>query len=221
MSKLFRLTDIRERRVLTSTGWTVLLIMFGSALLLIILLIHPFLAPIKSVGGDILVVEGWFPDYVLRKVKDRFEKGPYKLLITVGKKYEVGHPLEQYKSGAEGAALRLNAHGIPQEKIIPVPITIYPRKDRTYHKALAVKKRLNKVGFNQASIDVVSLGVHARRSWIIFEKAFPLVDVGVIAIKPKDYDTTRWWLYSKGVRSVISESVAYLYARFIFSPPFN
>jgi hypothetical protein len=45
------------------------------------------------------------------------------------------------------------------------------------------------------------------------------VDVGVIAIKPDSYNTSRWWLFSDGVRNVISESIAYLYARFIFSPP--
>lgn len=219
MNKLFRLTTIREGRVLTLSGWVVLLMTFGSVLFSIALLIHPFLAPTKSVGGDILVVEGWFPDYVLKKVKDRFEKGPYKLLITVGKKYEVGHPLEQYKSAAEAAASRLHSQGVPLEKIIPVPITVYPRKDRTYYKALVVKKRLNKMGFTNASIDVVSLGVHARRSWILFEQAFSSVDVGVIAIKPKEYDPSRWWLFSLGVRNVISESIAYLYARFIFSPP--
>ena len=94
MSKLFRLTTIRERRLLTFSGWIVLLMTFGSVLLSIVLFIHPFLAPIKPVGGNILVVEGWFPDYVLKKVKDRFEKGPYKLLVTVGQKYAVGHPLE-------------------------------------------------------------------------------------------------------------------------------
>ena len=219
MSKLFRLTTIRERRVLTFSGWIVLLMVFGSVLFSIVLFIHPFLAPIKPVGGNILVVEGWFPDYVLKQVKDRFEKGPYKLLITVGKKYEVGHLLEQYKSAAEAAASRLHAQGVPLGKIIPVPISMYPRKDRTYHKALEVKKRLNKIGFSQVSIDVVSFGVHARRSWILFEQVFPLMNVGVIAIKPKGYDTTRWWLYSEGVRNVISESIAYLYARFIFSPP--
>jgi hypothetical protein len=218
MSKLFHLTTIRERRVLTLTGWIVFLMTFGSVLFSIGLFIHPFLATIKPVGGDVLVVESWFLDNGLKKVKDQFEKGSYKLLITVGGKYEVGHPLEQYKSEADGAASRLIAQGIPLEKIIPIPITIYPIKDRTYHKALKIKERLNKVGFTQASIDVVSVGVHARRSWILFEKAFPLVDVGVIALKPTGYDTSRWWLYSEGVRSVITESVSYLYARFIFNP---
>ena len=218
MSRLFRLTTIRERRVLTATGWVALSMVLGLVLVSMILFIHPFLAPIKPVEGDVLVVAGFLPNYALKQVKDQFEEGHYKLLVTVGRKYTTGHPMAQYKSEADWTASRLNAQGVLLGKIIPVSITIYPRKDRTYHKALAVQKRLNKAGFAQASIDVVSFGVHARRTWFLFEKAFPSVDVGIISIRPNSYDTSRWWLFSEGVRSIISESTAYLYARFIFSP---
>ena len=218
MSRLFRLTTIRERRVLTATGWVVLSMVLGLVLVSMILFIHSFLAPIKPVEGGVLVVIGQFSDYSLKEIKDRFEEGHYKLLVTVGGKYTTGHPMAQYKSEADWTASRLNAQGVLLGKIIPIAITIYPMKDRTYHKALAVKKGLNKAGFAQASIDVVSSGVHARRTWVLFEKVFSSVDVGVIAIRPDNYDTSRWWLFSEGVRSVISESVAYLYARFIFSP---
>ena len=218
MSRLFRLTTIRERRVLTATGWVALSMVLGLVLVSMILFIHSFLAPIKPVEGSVLVVVGQFPDYSLKEIKDQFEEGHYKLLVTVGRKYTTGHPMAQYKSAADWTASRLNAQGVLLGKIIPIAITIYPRKDRTYYKALAVQKRLKKAGFAQASIDVVSFGVHARRTWVLFEKVFSSVDVGVIAIRPDNYDTSRWWLFSEGVRSVISESVAYLYARFIFSP---
>ena len=218
MSRLFRLTTIRECRVLTPTGWATFLMAFGSVLVVIALIIHPFLAPIKPVEGDVLVVAGFLPNYALKQVKDQFEEGHYKLLVTVGRKYTTGHPMAQYKSEADWTASRLNAQGVLLGKIIPVVITIYPRKDRTYHKALVVQKRLNKAGFAQASIDVVSSGVHARRTWFLFEQVFSSVDVGVIAITPNSYDTSRWWLYSEGIRNVISESIAYIYARFIFSP---
>ena len=135
--------------------------------------------------------------------------------IPVG--WETGQPAMNLLQFQYAASLMLPLFLL--EKIIPVPITIYPRKDRTYYKALEVKKRLNEEGFTRLSIDVVSSGVHARRTWLLFEKAFPSVDVGVIAITPNSYDTSRWWLFSEGVRNVISESIAYLYARFIFSPP--
>jgi hypothetical protein len=33
-----------------------------------------------------------------------------------------------------------------------------------------------------------------------------------------DYDAKHWWQYSEGVRDVLSEGVAYLYAKFFFWP---
>ena len=219
MDKLFHLTTIQKRRVLTPVGWAALSIAFGFVLISIILFIHPFLAPTKPVGGDILVVEGWLPDYALEKAKERFQQGNYQLLITTGGKIGAGYHLSEFKTWAEIAASTLKNLDFPEDKIMTAPVHKNFKKDRTYHSILALQRRLHKEGFNEASIDVVSLGVHARRSWFLFEKVFSSVNVGVIAISPNVYDTSRWWLYSAGVRSVISESIAYLYARFIFSPP--
>ena len=219
MDKLFHLTTIRKRRVLTPIGWAVLLIGFSSVLVTIILFIHPFLAPIKPVGGDILVVEGWLPDYALEKAKERFQRGGYQLLVTTGGKIGRGYHLSEYKTWAELTASVLKNLNFPEDKIIAVPVRKNYKKDRTYYSILAVQRRLYEEGFNEASIDMVSFGVHARRSWFLYEKVFSSVNVGVVAISPNEYDISRWWLSSEGVRNVISESIAYLYARFIFNQP--
>ena len=215
----FRLTTIRECRVPTPMGWGLFSMVVGLILFFLVLFAYPFLAPTQPVGGKILLVEGWLPDYALEKAKALFLNDNYKLVVTTGGGFSTDHPLAQYKTLANWTALRLNKQGVPLGKIIPVPVTIISRKDRTYHKALAVKSKLNEMGLTQASIDVVSFGVHARRTWVLFEKAFPSVDVGIISIRPNSYDTSRWWSSSAGVRAVISEAIAYLYARFIFSPP--
>ena len=219
MGRLFHLTTIRKRRVLTPIGWAVLLIGFSSVLVTIILFIHPFLAPTKPVGGDILVVEGWLPDYALEKAKEQFQQGGYQLLVTTGGKIGKGYHLSEYKTWAELAASILKNLNFPEDKIIAVPAQKNFKKDRTYYSILALQRRLYEEGFNEASIDMVSLGVHARRSWFLYKKVFSSVNVGIVAISPNEYDTSRWWLTSEGVRNVISESIAYLYARFIFSPP--
>ena len=165
------------------------------------------------------MVEGWLPDYALEKVKDRFENGNYKLLVTTGGHLQTGYHLSQYKTWAQLAASTLNAKGVPLEKIMSAPTTFIPKKDRTYNSVLEVRKRLSERGLANASIDVVSLGVHSRRTWLMFEIVFTSGKVGIVALEAKDYDTTRWWLSSAGVRNVISETVAYVYARLIFSPP--
>jgi hypothetical protein len=44
------------------------------------------------------------------------------------------------------------------------------------------------------------------------------VKVGIIAIPTPDYEARRWWRYSEGVRAVLGESIAYLYAKLFFHP---
>ena len=166
----FRLTTVRECRVLTPIGWSTLSIAFGLVLVSTMLFIHPFLAPTKPVHGDILVVEGWLPDYALKKAKERFQQGNYQLLVTTGGEIGAGYHLSEYKTWAELAASTLKNLDFPEDKIMAAPAHKNFKKDRTYHSILALKRRLHKEGFNEASIDVVSLGVHARRSWFLFEK---------------------------------------------------
>ena len=33
-----------------------------------------------------------------------------------------------------------------------------------------------------------------------------------------EYDPKRWWCYSEGVREILGETIAYVYARFFFFP---
>ena len=218
MSKL-RLTTTRLCRVLTPMGWLALLVTFSLVMVSIIVFSHQFLAPTKPVKGDVLVVEGWLPDYALLEVKERFEKGEYRLLVTTGGRIRTGYHLSEYKTWASLTAARLNKLGIPPEKIMWTSESVIKKKNRTYHSILALNERFKKDNLLVKSMDVVSLGVHARRTWFLYKKVFASASVGIIAIKPKSYDPLNWWLYSAGVRGVMSEMIAYLYVRLIFSPP--
>jgi hypothetical protein len=42
--------------------------------------------------------------------------------------------------------------------------------------------------------------------------------VGIIAVSNPEFNPRQWWRYSDGVREVIGESIAYVYARFFFWP---
>jgi hypothetical protein len=65
----------------------------------------------------------------------------------------------------------------------------------------------------------VTIGPHARRSRLLNQKAFDSrVKIGVIALTNPEYDADHWWRYSEGVKETLSESAAYLYSRFLFSP---
>ncbi|KMP12152.1 hypothetical protein UR09_01760 [Candidatus Nitromaritima sp. SCGC AAA799-A02] len=214
----FRLTTIRERRILTPLGWGTVFLVIGTLVLSIILNIYSFLAPTQPVQGDILVVEGWLPEYALDWVRKKFQNENRQLLVVTGGKLTVGYHLSKYKTWAHLGAETLREQGIRAEKILSIPSPDV-QKDRTYATAVEVKKRLAEKSLTPQSIDVISFGPHSRRTWLMFKTVFqPQVQVGIIAIEPREYDSSRWWVSSAGVRTMISEVIAYLYARLIFSP---
>src|SRR5262249_598758 len=92
------------------------------------------------------------------------------------------------------------------------------RKDRTYHSALAVKGWLGEHELPLTSIDVVTVGSHARRSRLMFQKPFgKAATVGIVAMDDQGYDCQQWWRTREGVREVVGETIAYVYARLFFA----
>jgi hypothetical protein len=184
--------------------------------------IHPFLALNAPVNGNILVVEGWLCDEALQSAVSRFEQGGYEYLVTTGGPLVRGSHLSEYGSFAELSAAILTASGFDPGRLVVIPSPPVAR-DRTYASALALQRRLNELGIDvRGGIDLFTSGTHGRRSRMLFEMALgPEVAVGVISRSNPAYDATSWWRSSAGVRAVMNESIAYLYARLIFSPARN
>lgn len=205
----------QEIWMLTIQGWIVTVLLTTSLLIFAINNIQPFLAVTSPIDTDILVVEGWIPDYALKQALIEFENGSYRQIITTGIPLERGSYLVEYKSYAELAAATLKKLGLSPEKVIAVaaPAKV---KDRTLAAAVALQKWLLKTNTKLKSINLYTYDVHTRRSWLLFKKALaPHVKVGAIASKTLDYEPKFWWKSSAGVRAVLDEFIAYLYARFV------
>jgi hypothetical protein len=43
------------------------------------------------------------------------------------------------------------------------------------------------------------------------------IPVGIIAFEDREYDPKRWWKTSSGVRTVLGETIAYIYAKLLFN----
>jgi hypothetical protein len=184
--------------------------------------IYPFLAPDRPVASEILVVEGWIPDYALKRGLDisMDQKARYLVLIGGTIRGEVNpEPVDTY---AQKAMKRLERIGGDLSHIYPVASTVQgpgPERDRTYASALAVNQWFKARGIDVHSINVLTMGTHARRSRLLFQKAFgPEVEVGVFAVQDREYDPRIWWQFSEGVKDVLSEGAAYFYARVLFHP---
>jgi len=207
----------RERWSLTWTGRLLILASLAAVVVIMGRALCGCLAITSPVGGHVLVVEGWMPVYAYREAAALFRKGGYKTIIAAGTTSEdEDADLElRERSGGE----KLIYFGVPSEVVVTVSPGEVDR-DRTFHSATAVKAWLQNQGLQTASIDVVTVGPHARRSRLLYEKAFgDEMQVGVISIMDRRFDPNHWWRSSAGVRRVIDELIAYLYARILFSRP--
>jgi len=202
----------------TLRGWLLLLIPSAALLILGFRNLNAFFAVNDPVPDGVLVVEGWSPDYALEIAKLEVKRNPYHRLYVVGGPLEQGAPFSEYKTYAELGSAILLRMGMSNDTVQAVP-TAYVQKDRTYTAAVALQNWLRQHGTIPKEINLISVGAHARRSRLLFEKAFgSSTRVGIMAVEDRNYDPSHWWKSSEGVRSVVGETIAYCYARFLFSP---
>ncbi len=208
-----KLVKRQEMLTLTLQGWIVTSVLILALITIIITQVQPFLAVTSPIKADILVVEGWLADEALKQALNEFETGSYTHIITTGIPLQRGYYLSEYKDFANLAAATLKAMGADDKKIIPIP-TPDVRKDRTYASVIALKEKLATSQLKLESMNLFSDNIHARRSWMLYKKVLPNTKIGVIAAPTHSYDTKRWWSSSEGLRTVIPEAIAYIYALF-------
>src|SRR5437867_6310500 len=107
----------REERWGLSWKGRLLLIAFVLLLSAVLLLtIFPFLAATQRVNSDVLVVEGWVPQYAIRAAVGEFAAGNYtRVFTTGGPVVGMGGYTNDYNTSASVGAGRLRAAGISKE----------------------------------------------------------------------------------------------------------
>ena len=181
--------------------------------------VYPFLAITNAVSTDTLVVEGWVHEYALRIAAKEFKTNRYKRVFTTGGPVEgLGGYVNDFQTAASVGAEGLVKAGVAADAVQMVPSHIIGR-DRTYSSAVALRNWLHDNDVSVNSFNVLTENTHARRTRLLFEEVFgDKVRVGVISIPNLDYDQRHWWRYSQGVKDVLTEGVAYIYAKFLFWP---
>jgi hypothetical protein len=216
---LWGLLRRRQCVALTWRGWLLALLILGTAATLAVRNAYYFLAVTDPVPGGILVVEGWGPDFFLKEAIEEFRRNHYQQMLVTGGPLGKGTMFAQYKTYAEFSVAELEALGFDHNLLHAIPAEEVSR-DRTYTSAMAVKNWLKEQGMNPASLTLMSMGTHSRRSRLLYEKTFGSgVKVGIIAVRDGSVDPHRWWTTSQGFRSVTDEMIAYIYARFLFQTP--
>ncbi len=178
---------------------------------------YPFLAQTVPVDSNVLVVESWVPTHMLSLVALEFQRNHYERLLVMRATYDGPYSYVEAVDSREFAANTLVRYGVPRGAVETV---FYPAadRDRTYHAAIATKQWIREHGMLGTSLTVAAVGPHARRTRMMFMKALGSdVKLGTLALQDPLYDPKRWWRTSEGVRDIIGESIAYIYARFFFS----
>jgi hypothetical protein len=176
-----------------------------------ILNLHPFLAKNSPIKADVLVVEGWLPDYAIEAAAIEFKNGDYQKLITIGGSLPRGFYLSKYQNFAELAAATLVAIGVDPDRILIVT-ELSQSPGRTSSSAANLDRWLATSEQQVSSLNLFTLGTHARRSWLLFRETLePQISIGIVSAAPLNYDPNTWWHSSEGFRTVISELLAYLY----------
>ena len=210
----------KERWGLSLSGrlivWTVIILAF----FLFWLRVYAFLAVTHRVKANVLVVEGWIGEYAIHAAVEEFRTGSYQRVFTTGGPVQgTGGYINDYNTSASVGADLLKKLGLPPDLVQMVPSRVVNR-DRTYGSAAALSRWFREHNMSVPKLNVVTENVHARRTRLLFEKALgPESAVGIIAVSNPDYDSRYWWRCSEGVKDVMGETVAYLYARLFFYPP--
>ena len=210
----------KERWGLSWRGWLIVFTGVILAFYVFLFRIYPFLAVTHRVDTNVLVVEGWIHEYAIRAAVEEFRSKFYQRVFTTGGPVDgVGGYINDYNTAASVGADLLRKNGLPNESLQMVPSRVMDR-DRTYASAVALRTWFREHNLTVRGVNVLTEDVHARRTCLLFQKALGHnVAVGVISVPNPDYDANHWWRYSEGVKDVVAENVAYIYARLLFFYP--
>lgn len=155
-------------------------------------------------------MEGWIPISALNEAKRKFEEGNYSFLMTVGGPLRNKNG-KKYDSYAEHAADVLVRLGVDKNKV-----KIIGNKEinnNTASSALSLKRWLQHSNLNIVEMDVFTLGVHARKSFVIFKKVFKdYAEIGIISGQEMQYNPKFWFFSNRGIYLVFRNFIGYLYA---------
>ena len=200
-------------RKLTVWGWVLIFLTVAAGITWWATSVQHFLSPVSPLPqARVLMVEGFLPDYALKQASIEFGTNSYDVLITTGQQITQGAFLSEYHSLADVAYETLKLMGVDTARMYSAPAKPVWR-DRSVANAEAGFEKLKLMGIKPCGVNVMSLGPHSRRSWIIYRNVGEKMgfQTGIIAVVDSTYDERAWWRSSRGLRAVFSESLGYYY----------
>ena len=135
------------------------------------------------------------------------------MLVVVGEMTFSENLRNQRLNDAYHDRLHLILKGIEKDSIVLVQY--YKEKyHHTYRAAIAFRDWLLKSNVTPRFVDVYTVGVHSRKSYIIFKRVLsPNYQVGILSGRPLYYSPKRWFLSKKGFYLVNKNFFGFLYGK--------
>jgi hypothetical protein len=170
-----------------------------------------FLAREDRRPAEVLIVEGWIGIEGIQAAKTEFEKGGYRYIVTAGTRLDNRWIVERWNAATEAAEILVRL-GLPESRVIAAPTPGVATR-RTFESALTVRDTLAVHKLTPECVNVFTLGVHSRRSQLIYAKVLPsTTNVGVVSWIPPDYHMDQpWWHSSERAIDLLKESVGYFW----------
>ena len=215
-----------RRQVWLPTLWGALLMLVAVAAIVALIAFNAYelLAPRQPASGPAgagartLVVEGWMDGEELQQVVAVVRAGRYERVLTTGGPIDAAFDAKGWRTHAVRAAAFLRDQGVTGVPVLAVA-TPASLQDRTYLSAVEVRDWAQRSGVALEAIDLFSVGVHTRRSRLLYRMALgDAVEVGAIAARPRDYDPRRWWGSSAGTKATMGETLSLAWTVCCFWP---
>jgi hypothetical protein len=154
--------------------------------------------------------------YVKDIIIDHNTKIPYmnNTVYDIGALDGVKRIVNNFNSCAESARKRFMSMGIDSSVIIAVPVNRVIT-NRTLTSAISFRDWLKTININVKGINIVSMGTHARRTWITYNKILDeKYNIGIISLP--DYGNN--YSMTSRVLTTIRQTLGIIYYWFLLIP---
>ena len=145
-------------------------------------------------------------------------------LVLTSASLRLADPVEggytnDYNTSASVGAEILKKFGVPDDSLQMVPSRVIAR-ERTYSSAVALRDWFREHNIPVHSINVLTEDCPCATNTPSISRGFRKEGRRSVSsqFRIRTMTPRNWWRYSDGVREVIGESIAYIYARFFFYP---
>ena len=117
----------------------------------------------------------------------------------------------RFTNNAEYSAFIMKYLGF-RDSIIALPV-LSVEISRTYSCAEAFREWYTSSEYKDLPVNIISLGPHTRRTWIIYRRVLGRgTDTGIILVNNPRYDQRSWWRTSAGIKATLHEMLSYIYS---------